>query len=512
MKKSTPEDLVLFLGAGASIPFGIPGMSQFIKLLDDAMESGAIPVGDDGKELWQRLLDIAEQENVEIDLEWILSILNDLSERNLRPAIRLFGISFEENQLEQLRSSAMELRAGIEEYVRRKCRLTSENKDIAAEYYRGFFEELLNGWGYHPKIFTTNYDNVIESSNERRNRHISPNRPKISLVSGFPASSESQDQIWDPRVFEDRIIGDSISHQLFKLHGSVDWYVGQRDNQQVILRIGAIGNGLELTDGTKLESLLIYPVEQKKVFSPPFTELFYQFRSTLIYEARVLVVIGYSFRDEMIQNLFKEALERNKSLRIFVANKSMDQIRGILSDFGDRATVIGEEFGSGEFIPSLSEKLWEETGKTIVYQAEHLPKNGSWSLVEDPEAMNGIAVELKSFSTFNGRFDFGAIYGPYRPLPESGKYRVTYRVKMIPGTPSLEPSMPIASIAVYQNDNTDKKYPRRHLKVSDFHNTYGYVCLPIELEYEDERAMEYTIQSIGNIPIQVDRISIEKHP
>ena len=72
MKKSTPEDLVLFLGAGASIPFGIPGMSQFIKLLDDAMESGAIPVGDDGKELWQRLLDIAEQENVEIDLEWIL--------------------------------------------------------------------------------------------------------------------------------------------------------------------------------------------------------------------------------------------------------------------------------------------------------------------------------------------------------------------------------------------------------------------------------------------------------
>ena len=307
MKKSTPEDLVLFLGAGASIPFGIPGMSQFIKLLDDAMESGAIPVGDDGKELWQRLLDIAEQENVEIDLEWILSILNDLSERNLRPAIRLFGISFEENQLEQLRSSAMELRAGIEEYVRRKCRLTSENKDIAAEYYRGFFEELLNGWGYHPKIFTTNYDNVIESSNERRNRHISPNRPKISLVSGFPASSESQDQIWDPRVFEDRIIGDSISHQLFKLHGSVDWYVGQRDNQQVILRIGAIGNGLELTDGTKLESLLIYPVEQKKVFSPPFTELFYQFRSTLIYEARVLVVIGYSFRDEMIQNLFKEA-------------------------------------------------------------------------------------------------------------------------------------------------------------------------------------------------------------
>lgn len=533
---NTWEELVIFLGAGASMPFGIPGMKDFIKSLNNAIELDEISVKDSGKELWERLLTVAKQENVEIDIEWILSILNDLSKNNLRPTIKLLDPSFDEDQLEQLRSNANELKTKIEEYIKEKCQLHPDKKGDATKFYKGFFEELLNARGFHPKIFTTNYDNVIESSNEERNRNldpdIDPHRPKIVLVNGFSSSNVSRYRNWDPRIFEDKIIEDCIPHYFFKLHGSIDWYVASSG----IIEIPAIAPTMKLASGEEAWSLLIYPVEEKSIFSPPFTELFYQLRSTLLYQAKILLVIGYSFRDEVFQNLFKEALERNKGLIIFIANKDINQITKAQKEFGENRVIpITEEFGSGDFIPSLFNKLWEKT-KTIIYQAEHLPKNGPAKIVEDTEAINGIAVEL------SGK---GVIYGPYRPLPEKGKYRITYRVKRLPSKYGLEYEMASRNLAVkdltdeylehkiacidisppqdIRKDYKDKSYKEHFITIGSFvrdevtieygdrYIDYSYLNISFEFEYDGEPLMEYRIENIdGDDTIKVDLISIEK--
>ena len=512
MKKDKPKELVIFLGAGASMPFGIPGMSEFVDSLDCAIMSGKISIKDDERELWHNLL----MESGEKDLEWILSTLNGLSERNLRSRIRLLDLPFDEGKLEQIQTKAKKLKTKIEEYIKEKCLLPQERRDEAIKYYNSFFEELLNARGYHPKIFTTNYDNVIESSNEERNLFLDPNidthRPKIALVNGFSSSKVSRSRIWGPRIFEAKIIEDCIPQYFFKLHGSIDWYATSSD----ILEIPAIAPSMKLPSGKQAGSLLIYPVEEKRIFSSPFTELFYQFRSTLLYEARILLVIGYSFRDDIFQNLFKEALERNKDLRIFVANKDRNQIAKVQKEFGENRVVpIAEEFGSGDFIPSLFNKLWEETKGTIIYQAEHLPKNGPAQIVEDPGATNGIAVELKALATDNGTFSYGAIYGPYRPLPERGKYNVTYRARMMPRTQLPESKEPIARIDIspapdVRKNYSNRKYPEIHLNGSNFQNSYKYLDFSTELEYDDEPSMEYRIQSVGAFSIRVDRISIQK--
>ena len=512
--KEEPEDLVLFLGAGASMPFGIPGMREFIELLDSAIGSGEIPTEEGEKELWQKLLTVGEQENEQTDLEWILSTLNFLSEHDLPSKIKLLNFTFDEDILEDMQSKARNLKEKVQECIKEKCVVRPERRNDAATYYRQFFEELLNARGYHPKIFTTNYDNVIEVSNKERNLGLDPetdpHRPKIVLVNGFLTPNESRRRIWDPRAFEVRIIGGSVSQYFFKLHGSIDWYAASSD----ILEIPVVAQKIKLINGEEAGSLLIYPVEGKRIFSPPFTELFYQFRAALLYEARILLVVGYSFRDEIFQKLLKEALDRNKSLRIFMANTDMEQIERVQSEFGrDRVVPITEAFGTGDFMPSLSDKLWKESQKTIIYQAEHLPKNDLAKVVEDPGAMNGIAVELKSMPS-----GYGAIYGPYRPLPESGKYKITCRMKMM-----LEPQLsqlthqPIARIDISPAPDIrigakykDRKYPELHLNVSDFRNSYEYVPILTELEYEDEPLMEYRIQSAGIIPVRVDRITIEK--
>jgi hypothetical protein len=535
-EKSKPEELVIFLGAGASMPFGIPGMKDFIESLNNAIKLDEISVKDDEKVLWKQLLAIADQEEVEIDLEWILSILNDLSKNNLLPTIRLLYPSLNEDKLEQLRSNAKELKTKIEGYIKEKCQPQTEDKDKAIEFYNSFFGELLDARGFHPKIFTTNYDNLIESSNEKRNPSLDSDtespRPKIVLVNGFSSSNKSRYRTWNPVIFEDKIIEDCIPQYFFKLHGSIDWYISSSG----IIEIPAIAQTMKLTSGEEAGSLLIYPVEEKRLFSLPFTELFYQFRSALFYQARFLLIIGYSFRDEIFCNLLKEALERNKDLRIFIANTDKNQIIKSQNKFGEKRVIpITEAFGSGDFIPSLFNKLWGKN-KTIIYQAEHLPKNGSAKIIEDLEAKNGIAVELP----YNG-----AIYGPYRPLPEKGKYKITYRVKRLYPDFGLEFELASRDLKIESSANTyspikiaridispspdirknykDKSYIEHFITIGNFikedvtmnytdtYLDYSYLDIPFEFEYDGEPLMEYRIENIGgDDTIRVDRVLIEK--
>lgn len=516
--KEKPEDLVLFLGAGASMPFGIPGMSEFVKLLDYAVQEddGEISVDDDEKELWQKLLTTARQEYEEVDLEWILSVLNGLSQSSLWPIIRLADVPFDENNLERRESEARRLKRKIEEYIKEKCQLPSDKKNDAITFYSRFFEELLHARGYHPKIFTTNYDNVIESSNEERNHNIPPERPKIALVNGFSPSIGSRHWVWNPEVFEAKFVDNSLPQYFFKLHGSITWYATQSN----ILEIPVIAQSMKLTSGEEAASLLIYPVEEKRIFSPPFTELFYQFRSTLLYKARILVVIGYSFRDEIFQYLFKEALERNKALRIFVANTDTKRIKEVQDEFGENRIVpIMEEFGTGDFIPSLLDKLWAESSKKIIYQAEHLPKSGPARIVEDPEAENGLAVELTPNPGFIQLS--GAIYGPYRPLPEPGDYEVFYRMKIVressqSNEEETEVYVDISPAPGVRENYGDKQYPSQTIVLPNpEHRPIEYQLIgpttpANRLKYSNEPSMEYRIQSTKGYPIRVDYILVEK--
>ena len=133
--------------------------------------------------------------------------------------------------------------------------------------------------------------------------------------------------------------------EITKLHGSLDWF--------------------GLTDGTIIKSdkrrktyakkkvwgeFMLYPIQQKDLYLYPWFDLFYKFKDDLKH-IRTWIVIGYSFNDEFIRNMFGEALSLGDHKLILVNPNADDivkkkfndnayKIRKILTRFGDKQTTV----------------------------------------------------------------------------------------------------------------------------------------------------------------------------
>jgi SIR2-like domain len=118
---------------------------------------------------------------------------------------------------------------------------------------------------------------------------------------GFDPKSET----WDFRRFESRE-ETSPDIYLYKLHGSIDWY---RDKDQ--------GNILKLSAAPHASPDLIFGTDYKMQYIDPYLFYAYEFRRYSL-ESRVILAIGYSFRDDHINGIIAQALQNNPN-RILLA-------------------------------------------------------------------------------------------------------------------------------------------------------------------------------------------------
>jgi hypothetical protein len=92
---------------------------------------------------------------------------------------------------------------------------------------------------------------------------------------------------------------------LYKLHGSIDWEC-QDDKLQ-----------LKELDTTAENPDLIFGTDYKMQYIDPYLFYFYQFRKYTL-ESKVIVAIGYSFRDEHINGILTQALRTDKDRKIVI--------------------------------------------------------------------------------------------------------------------------------------------------------------------------------------------------
>lgn len=335
--------LIVFLGAGASKPFGKLMMGEFVENLMKTLNSGEIGIletlrinlGNDLEIILEELDELCKKPY----LEGENSITNMLSKNPIyfqperaNPLIDHVSQKLSENY-HLLKQQCTSLRQNIEKKTIEHYR-GSPDRTKLFEVYKPFFSKIVS---YNPNypilpIFTTNYDLCVET-------YAHFNTEEILFSNGFD-HSDPRHIIWRRQNFENLLLAPQKNNYiLFKLHGSVDWY--KTDQGDIILSSTPHYAGEDI----QFRNVLIYPATRKIAIDDPYFTA-YEYLQRCLDTTVLCVVVGYSFRDYDTVTIFKRSLFYNKNLRIIIIDpEAKNIIKNNFSEIETRFIPIEHAFG-----------------------------------------------------------------------------------------------------------------------------------------------------------------------
>jgi prefoldin subunit 5 len=308
------SEVIFFLGAGASVPAGVPDTYSFVQeFIDDIDEA-------EKKETIEKIVQTLEVWNLEvwkkskIDIELLLETLVKLKDRKYEPLLQFYeGKAF----ILKGYADKKPLIDDLKNFIKSRA-IVSEEEIKYLQPLRGFIEE------FRPlDIISLNYDTCIE---QFCNVH------KLSYQDGF-------DVHWNPKTFTT----EHTDIRLYKLHGSVMWYQSDRGGY-IKSPVMTDTSNIQLITGEKAENLMLYPM-QKWDFAEPLLELLVEIKHLLESETcKFLIVVGYSFRDDHIRKILWDAARKNKKLHIIFIDPKAYQIYGEKLKYYDKQHKIPSSF------------------------------------------------------------------------------------------------------------------------------------------------------------------------
>ncbi|MCJ0922454.1 SIR2 family protein [Mammaliicoccus sciuri] len=182
---------------------------------------------------------------------------------------------------------------------------TKETYDIYRKFYRYIFEKRTE-LKSKVSIFTTNYDLFNEYALEANN---------IVYSTGFQNTIHKK---FDINQFKYRLVDDTNRYKekwqpitkeanLYKIHGSINWEAN--DDGELQQRDNTIDN----------PKVVIYPtmLKHKETAQAPYSELFREFANCLQKKDTTLIIIGYGFPDEHINNIIAQNL-KNQDFNLII--------------------------------------------------------------------------------------------------------------------------------------------------------------------------------------------------
>lgn len=156
-------------------------------------------------------------------------------------------------------------------------------------------------------IFTTNYDLLIEQAFEE------------SAAPYFDGFIGSKKAFFDLGAVENEKLLHPRWTRLWKVHGSINWRLIERKGKKSVVR----------SDGfSEDQSYLIYPSHLKYDESRkmPYLAMLDRLKDFLMAPSAVLFILGYSFGDEHINDLFRQTLKANPTAMVYAfMHGSLDQ-------------------------------------------------------------------------------------------------------------------------------------------------------------------------------------------
>ena len=151
------------------------------------------------------------------------------------------------------------------------------------------------------RIFSLNYDTIFESFNKENEHNVDTGFSREQWVGNFN----------DPES--------PAKLKLYKLHGSVDWYFDEDEEQVKQMNKADIG---------KTNPLIIFGSGPKMQSCDPFLSLLGAFNECLK-SANLFIIIGYSFQDRYINNILIQNLSSDVNKRMLVIDPSVPETKEV---------------------------------------------------------------------------------------------------------------------------------------------------------------------------------------
>ena len=327
------NEIIVLLGAGASVEAGIPDSGSMIDEIDKLVSEQAE---------WNRYRDLYRYirssiffadgldgvfgDDVPFNIERLANVLDELQKKE-RHALYPFVAAWHP-KLQELAGVDFKIIGdflnAIIKVLRNEWVALGETE--RADYYKGLLR-FQKEYEYPLRIFSLNYDLCVEQACGRE-----------SVQRGF------SDRTWDWRVF-DEVSDDPMPLMLYKLHGSIDWR--RFDDGRV--------QYLDSTSSIRDEEVaLIFGTSYKLQYIDPFLFLAYELRRWTLDAAKAIICIGYGFSDEHINGILRQALQQNperKLLTVIGPGDESDARERIVSQLDvPGSQVIARACGAKEFL------------------------------------------------------------------------------------------------------------------------------------------------------------------
>jgi hypothetical protein len=330
-----PTKITFLLGAGASVPAGIPHVRRFFTDFSDDF-IGRLGAGHELAQALEAIVKAWESSSDMPplgDLERLYEVLTFI---NHVEAPRSIPLALPDAFPKRSRETEL-LEWELKKYVQQRC-LAVPYKNV--RYLRPItrFLELSRPLA----IISLNYDACME---------IVLERGKVPWSDGGPPGEEE--------FFASHLDFSRAAQgvQLIKLHGSATWYQTRLETEPGWMRrVRASGqegvsNRLRAARTMTHEAMMIYPTLNKALTNGPFPSLAVRAQEALA-ESRLCLAVGYSFGDVHVRELVLEAMTGNPDLHLVLVDPKPGPILQTLrreagAMRSDRITVASseEEFG-----------------------------------------------------------------------------------------------------------------------------------------------------------------------
>jgi hypothetical protein len=364
------SDVVFFFGAGASAPFGIPTMQQFVTDFEDLLTKNG--TSDERSKYNDIKNTLRIQLNRPVDLEAIFTVIDGIL--NYGPErLGLFSTyittgfkSINDLDIKTCRS----LKEKFQTFVSEQCIIPEGSFDKIKRVYHDFFNRFAlelrkdqytvtsgtYAWDQTWMIFTTNYDLCLE--------YYWRETARIGIDTGFEFDNARSANRLRPLKY----LAEGVPMRLFKLHGSINWLI-EKETGEVIEQEMAKGHSHlgRMYEG----EMMVYPIAEKQLYFDPYISMLLRLNREL--ERRpVWVVIGYSFNDPIIKEIFIRRSTMDKHF-ILVHPDATEISNGRLQELKGKKTLLSQKFGLEEDFRKVNCNIIHSLKVNPKYNSDNTP-------------------------------------------------------------------------------------------------------------------------------------------